>query len=286
MIAQFKVSKVVIVESLANEFHSGDYLHRYLLGLAVDGPASVPVEFVDCEHSTQFQEILLKLAAEANTNGAIPILHIECHGLSDQSGLVFRNGSSLQWPSIAESMVALNIATRFNLLVIFAACFGAQHLGEMKPGQPSPCWGMIGPSEEIYPDEILGGFRDFYRTLLEELDLTKAVNLLILRKLTIGNFIVATSEDWFRNVMRNYATQHCSPSAILERTKFITEAARAKGSNAPNYYVYAALLAENSKAFDESFAKFFLTQQIPENRVRFAKSYEKHRGEYLSLLPQ
>jgi len=186
MIAKFKISKIVIVQSLGNEFLSGEHLYKYILGFPDDRKALIPAEFINCEGSVDFRDILATLADEAGASGTIPLLHIECHGNSDHSGLAFRNGSSLKWTEIGEPLVALNAATRFNLLVIFALCFGAHHLGEMKLGQPSPCWGMIGPSEEIFPDELLGGFRDFYRLLVKELDLTNAVNLLLARKLVAG----------------------------------------------------------------------------------------------------
>ena len=120
------------------------------------------------------QALLKSLTLESRTTASIPLLHVECHG-DKHEGLEFENGSLLTWSDLSAALVELNRATGLNLLAVFSACYGAYFLSRLSSVEPTPCYAMFAPTEEIDPAEILQTFRDFYRVLFESGDAGAAV---------------------------------------------------------------------------------------------------------------
>jgi hypothetical protein len=291
-LVNFNVSHIIIVESLSTgEFRTGHRLYDYLTSLNVastNKESQVECVFHDTKSAEQLRRLIENLAIETLKKNIRPLLQIECHGLSDLSGIQLRDGSSMTWPDVASLLRPLNIASRFNLFVVFATCFGALHLGELKPNQPSPCFGMIGPTHQVLPDELLKSFQDFYRQLLLTKSIDEAKGSLLM--LSEGKFVLASTIDWFRRVMRDYAKSYCTKEAMLSRVRETSHKAAQDIHpklvlNIPPLYVsYAHLNELNFSAFDEYFEKCFCMHEIPENRERFAGIREMLRKEYHKTL--
>ncbi|MDR6539491.1 hypothetical protein [Variovorax soli] len=179
--AGFRFGRIVIVQSLGPEDHlkSGRELFDYLNPLIQDRGIPVDLEIQECESASQFRDIARELQNQVLAGGPVPVLHVETHGSDDQSGLVFSDSSQLNWDEFSNLTRSLNEATQFNLLVIVAACFGAHFLlSQFKLREPSPFWGFIAPSHLTNGAELLGSFRQFYRTLLASRDASGAFHSL------------------------------------------------------------------------------------------------------------
>lgn len=185
----FTYTKIVIIQSLEREeVETGKILFEFLASLGTDNESyDVPIEIISCGHAGQFLEILHQLTQDA-TAGTIPLLHVECHG-DPLDGLEFENSSTLSWESVSEALRPLNIASKFNLLAVFSACFGAHFLGQMEAIQPSPCWCLVAPTERVDVAEVMGGFRAFYSALFNDNDMGSAVRAISQCRLSHGRWL-------------------------------------------------------------------------------------------------
>lgn len=272
MIAGFRLSKIVIIQSLElHEFKTGKNLHDYIRAQVTGVNLEIPVEFHECENRFEFLQILEQLTTEAKARGEIPLVHVECHGSID-GGLEFQNGSCLSWPELAAVLLALNVACRFNLLFAVSACFGAHFVGQMAVISPSPCWCVVAPTEKVDPGELLGGFRTFYRIFLRSSDVGMGVAELQKVRLSHGRWFGQPAETWFEQVVINYVKTYCSEKATRIRAKGIfREAKRAYGVTKSIGSIMRDFRRKHREDFlDKYFATYFLTADIPENVQRFA----------------
>jgi len=270
-------TRVVIIESLdarnPKDFKSGSELQLYLEGLAEDNPHVIPTILHKVSSEKEFRVVLRELIRLAKENSDKPILHIETHGYDDTSGIVFSDGSDCLWSDLRPMLVELNEATEFNLLVCFASCFGAWSLGMIRPMEPAPCWGLIGPSEFTDGSELLGGFRAFYRPLLVSQDADAGIQALVSWPLENGYFLVEIAENWFYKLIDGYLTKDCTKERLSERAKAIY-------SQMPNKNVSIEVIEQIGREraqvlIDDYFEKFFMIDRIEKNRERFDDGLQK-----------
>lgn len=126
-------------------------------------------------------EVLAAIEAARNVSerkGMNPVLHIEAHG--DEHGLEGPDGHGkrerLNWEEFIPSLERLNIATRCNLIVFFAACTGIAGLKVMAEGLRAPALAVIGPAGVIGSEHLLQASKAFYRGLKSGGNLTDIVN--------------------------------------------------------------------------------------------------------------
>jgi len=272
----FTFTRVAIIESLGpREMKSGSLLKDYLAGLR-DGAGYVPdAALYRVTSAREFLETLASLTECAQRNEEHPILHIETHGFDDQSGIVFEDGSWLEWWELASPLAMLNAATGFNLLVCVAACFGGHFLERMRPNGQSPCWALIGPTKLVDPGELLGSFRDFYRELLTTLDGAPAVEALLKRKLGEGRFVVVTAEEWFHNLAMEHLAFHCTQARISERSLAIELQLQKMGRPRPLVEIERYMKEQAKLNIGKFFEAYFMTHQVPRNAERFAETKQQ-----------
>jgi hypothetical protein len=272
----FSFSKVAIIESLPlDDFKSGTALCQYINGLKEDDPSSPPAELTEVNGSKGFLAKICELTLDAQHEGDFPILHIEMHGWNDKTGLAFPDNSSLSWHELADALALLNEATRFNLIVCVSTCFGGHFVGSVKPTAPGPCFALIGPTDTAKGDELLGGFRGFYRVLLAKLDAREALEALYAYRLEQGGFVTTTAEDWFFRLAKDYLERNCTPKRLKERADKIISQMSQEGK---------VVSSEQRRTIEEigevlamaflgrMFPRFFMIDIIPENTQRFANS--------------
>ena len=61
---------------------------------------------------------------EIKNNGLKPWLHLDGHGLVNQSGFLFADGSACSWMQLKKIITPLNLELKLNLILILATCFG------------------------------------------------------------------------------------------------------------------------------------------------------------------
>lgn len=119
--------RLVILEWLKdNEWPTGTLLTRRLLKLAPE----LPVQCIKCRSASDVLKEIQRLTADVLATGNVPILQIEAHGYEDENkrgaGLAGPSGAGsterLPWDDLARELRKVNVATRFNLVFVGAAC--------------------------------------------------------------------------------------------------------------------------------------------------------------------
>ena len=266
MLSGFAFNRIVIVQSLeTSETETGRILSEFISGIA---DVNLPIQVINCGYAAQFMQILQQLTTEAAL-GNVPLLHVECHG-DPAAGLQFENGSMLSWRRVVDALIPLNIASKFNLLSIFSACFGAHFLGQMGVIEAAPCWCMIAPTETVDPGEILAGFRAFYSTLFRDKDMGSAVSAIAKCELSRGRWLSEPAEVWFEYLITGYVEAHCNELATRKRARDIYRKLKAERQRQGIGAIYRRLTAENRKSLlGKYFDIYFITDQVPENIQRF-----------------
>ncbi|WP_459873937.1 hypothetical protein [Endothiovibrio diazotrophicus] len=186
-------------------------------------------ELVIAKTKTEFIACLERIRSEAS-QGEYPIPHIECHGSDNKTGLILGDDQYLSWSELKPFLTAINVATRCNLLIVMASCYGGYLGNIVLPTDRSPCWGFIGPTDSVYPDELLSTFNAFYGKLLDTLNGDESLTALTSRKLSFGGYYFTTSIGIFKHAYSEYLKKYCSGSALEESAKRMYRALRKNGT--------------------------------------------------------
>ncbi len=222
----------------------------------------------------------MSVQQEAETEGAYPLIHIECHGAEDRTGLVLADGIGVSWKELKPILTRINVATRCNLVVVVAACYGG-YLGEIVGiTDRAPCWALIGPTASALPDELLGGYGVFYQEFLTSLDGGKAINALNAWKLRDGRFYFMPAGGFFRLAFAGYLKRYCTEDALEERAGELRRRLKASGlERLPGRGRLRRELKKQSKpAFQKYLRHFFMMDLYPENEARFPIKFEDVEG--------
>ena len=118
MTTRVSISEIVIIKSLGiNEYDTAEAIRRFL------EQKDIPSRVVDCSSQHDFSRVIESLCNLVSSRDRYsPLIHIECHG--NESGLVFKDDSSLSWENIYLLLVKLNLVTKFNLFLVLSCCYG------------------------------------------------------------------------------------------------------------------------------------------------------------------
>lgn len=266
----FSFTRIVVIQSLnSTDLQTGSSLYQFIDGLNDSLNTNIPVQLFSVNNSYQFIELLSELESAAKSNSDIPIIQVECHG-SKHHGLEFTDGSSLSWKAVSTSLLKINLATRFNLLTIFSACFGAYFISQMGATRECPCWCIVAPTEEIREHEILRALMVFYRVFLEARDVGIAVSEISKIPTDRGRWFGKTAEIWFEEQVDSYIRSHCTKEAVIKRQRLIYKTLKDDGQRRSKGRISRDLKSLHKRSLSgDYFDTFFMTRQIPENTLRF-----------------
>ncbi len=269
----FLFNHVVIVQSLEpHETQTGKQVADFIALEMQSLGLPVSVELIDCESYADFLHLMSQLEADGK-RGMRPIVQIECHG-DKNDGLEFANSSTLSWTELSAALSRVNIATKFNLVAIVSACFGAYFSSHMAPIEPAPCYALVSSTAEIKPYEIRVGLQSFYREFLRSPDVGEAVRHLMKQQLSAGSWFTAAAEQWFEQTLVKYIEERCSRRASIERAAQLNNQWRANGNpEMSQRQVFKMLRARHKGIVEEAFEIYFSLASLPENLSRFADCY-------------
>jgi hypothetical protein len=265
------------------ETKTGTILVDFLRHHIEEKQIPLQIRHIHCESAPEFLEALKSIAAAAHEMGDAPILHVETHG-DQHFGLQFANGSELSWEAVSSALLALNIASGFNLLSVFAACYGAYFLSELNAIRPAPCYALVAPTKKVDPGEVLGGFRRFYQNLFATRDAGIAIHRLSKELLSHGRWFGQTAEGWFERIVPNYAKTYSTRHAMRLRARLIYRKLRKAGVHKSVGFLKRQLRHHNRRFFEErAFRTYFSSKSIPENVDRFDGVRQRVKEEILNL---
>jgi hypothetical protein len=273
----FTFNKIVIIQSLEpHEIETGRYLSEYVTSLIEQSERyNIPIQVISCSSAIGFLEALKELTREAES-GEIPLLHVDCHGCP-VDGLEFENSSTLSWKELSAALLPLNISSRFNLLAVFSACYGAYFLEQMQAIEPAPCWCLVAPTEKVDVSEVMGGFRVFYSALFSEHNMGPAITAISQCRLSHGRWLSKPAEQWFENLIIGYIKEHCNLQTARERAKVIFRERKSLGKKRLGTGALLRIIrkANREKLLSKYFDIYFITEQLPQNIKRFENVYRR-----------
>lgn len=165
---EISFSNIYIIQSLdINEKQTGQLLFEDIFKPLMYKPQNWICELLDFESKDELKTFLSELIKIIEMNIIVPHLHFECHG--SETGLHLRSGECITWKELERFLLKINIATKNNLFISVASCYGGFIQNSLKiQRQPCPFRAFIGPKGEIKPDKVLTSFSVFFECLLSD----------------------------------------------------------------------------------------------------------------------
>jgi hypothetical protein len=219
---------------------------------------------------------LERLHKEVSGNGILPWIHLEGHGLKDESGFVLANKSHFTWLQFKKLITPLNITLGLNLILVLATCYGGSFASSIRTTDTAPVLGLIGPKKEISAGKLGDGFKNFYQTFFETGSLKSAIQALN-ASAERGMYFRTTAEEFFYAVWTSYKKIQCTEEEINKRARSMYRALKKKKvDKIPSIgSLKRTLRHREPELFDEYRDTYFMYDRVPENRERFAVTYKE-----------
>lgn len=280
---------VFMIESLAlGETKTGITLFDNTIG-----PKSVAIEtfrlaYRPAPDRKTFFAALTELRDSFAAADHSPVLHIETHGEENAEGLILGSGEFVAWDELRAHLQEINKITRFNLLVVMAACKGAHLIRSMRPTDRAPFWAVVGPADDVYDKPMQEALQRFYEELLRTQSGTDAMSALNKgTEATGGQYKLLDAEMYFCWIYEQHELAS-SDADLGERVNRIVAAwARERG---PDVRETAAVRADawerirdHRRWYDHLRQRFLMLDLFPENADRFSLTYEMCRSRKVSV---
>lgn len=145
-----------IIKRYAEFYSNGDPLYHKLLNVNAKKEFLEAVEYV-FQNVTYFRKGV--------------ILHIECHGLSDKSGLYLADGSSVSWEELKRPLIKINVTLDNELYLTMATCFGRYLHETIDLSMQAPFSGFLSASDVIWDRETLEDYSLFFEEVIKTRDI-------------------------------------------------------------------------------------------------------------------
>lgn len=277
------VDRVHVIESLPPDQQSWYYrTGARLFGELQDASARTPVEphLHVVRTRNDLCELLDRVIGEAEA-GHFPLLHFETHGVerapgktTTSIGMSLASGEVMSWRDLAPYLVAINGATRLNLIVFVSACYGLDIATLFQPLAPAPARIVIGPMRTIDVPEIDRVTRAFYHSLFRDLNGVAAATAM---NATIEPnrmpFLVLTAEWMFMQILLGYFNDATNEPQVAARAERVVAdmilrgvpPAVATGQREP----LRTFLRDRQHVFDSTYRRYFFVDKYPEIADRF-----------------
>jgi hypothetical protein len=264
-----QIGQLWIVESMPpGELRAGENLCDAMAGILHTAALSLPVIFRKPTSATELLAILDELHADVIATGRSPILDIECHG--NQEGLGMADGSFVTWERVKPKLEAINLACRFNLILLLGCCHGGYFASTTRLHERSAFCAYVGPTESVAAGSLYDGFLAFYQSLFKDRDLTTAMQAMRAAVPGIPT-IAATAMGFFRLAFASYIRNWNNEKTLLKRAKAIRE----KGRREKSIQEWSHELKERTRPeFERCRRIYFAIDLFPENDARYALNFE------------
>jgi hypothetical protein len=244
------INMVVVIESLRpGDWKTGRALRDDLEVIALPYGNNIQVHYKTAQSADELEFLLKELYGYVSLCGRAPMLHIECHG--DADGIQLADRSVMRWNRLKPLLVDINRASRINLFLVMACCYGGYLAAECRYSETVPFAWILGPGKEIEADPLLALNGAFYTELFKSRDVTEA--------LTVGG------------AARPCGISYFSMSAVGIFRIALTACIKGAGSAE----LRARVRTIEEPMFDQYRREFFALDEFAENEARFNISYRE-----------
>jgi hypothetical protein len=269
-----KIGQVWFVESLADDdpTHIAGRLREDLEDLLAARGRKLRVVLRRPTNRLEFSAVLEELRASVVATGLNPILDIECHG-DDDLGLQLADRTWISWDELKTWLEAINMATRFNLVLVLGCCHGAYFGRESRLYERAAFNAYIAPTDRIEVGTLEAGLHTFYAELFTSLDITKAINAMRVAAPEFG-YMYSTAYGLFRSVFGMLIREDGTGEGLRRRAAAMAERARVESGRTGDVDEVARFLkAREPEDFDRLRRTHFALDLFPENDGRFPLTY-------------
>jgi hypothetical protein len=275
-----KIGQIWFVESLADDdpTHLARRLREDIEGLLAARGIRLRVVLRTPGNRAEFFAVLQELRASVVATGLNPILDIECHG-DDELGLQLADRSWIAWSELKAVLETINLAGRFNLILVLGCCHGAYFGREARLYDRAGFNAYIAPTDRIDIGTLEAGLRAFYAELLTSFDITGAINAMRLAAPEFG-YVFSTAYGLFRTVFAEFIRDFGMGAGLQERAvAMASRLLEERGLEITTDSVAQVLRDGEPEAFDSFRRTYFAIDLFPENAERFPISYADVRAD-------
>lgn|SRR5574343_46534 len=174
-----KISSIIIIESLfVDDYKTGtelfnDTVKRYI---EFHKKTELRHELHEVSSKDEFVELINTITENIESYPPGLLIHIEAHGASDQSGIIFTDRSLALWKILQDAFISLNVKLNNQLYVSLATCFGRNFYLTVDLNKKAPFRAFISSSKKMTVGEILRDYGYLMEELIETGDLIEAYN--------------------------------------------------------------------------------------------------------------
>ncbi|RPA66886.1 hypothetical protein EF405_19070 [Cyclobacteriaceae bacterium YHN15] len=264
----FEFNKIYVIESLVKGERTGQELYNSVIRWFEDR-RGIGSEFYSVGSKEELISLLEEISSNCVSNGFKPLIHFEIHGLKDKSGLALVD-DSISWDNLSYFLRKINEASRWNLNLTMAVCYGNYFLKTLSPTKPSPVAGFVGSFEEITEGDFVPRFEDFYSTLRDTLSLDHAINAMMdQNRQFVKGFSYIDARRIFSEVYNMYLEHQFTDEVLWKRYLMACQ----KNAISPNPEMFQPFVelayGKREEFFIEQKKIFFMINEFPENETRF-----------------
>jgi hypothetical protein len=269
---------IVILDAIPEgELNTAHNLKEDLEDISYYVAQNLIVRYYRLNNISDLQWGINEIWKEIKSEGIKPWLHLEGHGISDESGFVFADKKTpCSWTQLKQIITPINIELHLNLMLILASCFGGTFASAIETTDRAPILGLIGPAREVTAGELQNAFSIFYKTFFTTLSLGQALDALD-QNTSSGLYYRVSAEKFFYLVWSSYKRNYCTEEALEARANKLYQ--QGKKMNLPKYVTAKQIKSDLQVREPDFFKKFrdtyFMHDLFEENKERFPVTYEQ-----------
>lgn len=223
----------------------------------------LPFEVMTPKSDKELLQALSEIEQCVVRYGAKPLIHFDTHGDSKAGLYIADSDESVRWEVLADALRQINVATRNNLCVVSAACFGFYVADKVTILKPVPFYLLIGPPGSVTFWYVESALIAFYQQLFQTSNIMEAYEINLSDQMKLFH-----SETLLVVAMARYFRQNCMGKAAKRRIEGLVTKAVALGqpsspAGLKNMRENARDMIKPSDATFQKYASHFLVGKVP-----------------------
>ncbi|EJM83123.1 hypothetical protein PMI32_02380 [Pseudomonas sp. GM60] len=163
---------VIIFDALAKtELQTGRRLHEDLLDFSNQIERRGYCTYYPVKSKQMMVAALKTVLNECRSGVLYPVLHFECHGDPSKGIYIHASDEYIGWDELVRYINEINVATRNNVGVVLAACFGFEISKFVNFASPCPFNFVIAAQDEILAGQLQEVLIGLYKATMSSGDL-------------------------------------------------------------------------------------------------------------------